>query len=108
MPASPSYRRAATIEEVRALLGAARRPLILYGGCDWGEAGREALHDFAMAPDIPVLASFRWQDRLDNVCRSTPAMRSATGALLELTVSPEAITPRRTLSGIREAALAGS
>lgn len=60
---SPS---AQAVEDVRALLGAARRPLILYGGCDWSEAGRKALQAFAMASDIPVLATFRYQDRFDN------------------------------------------
>lgn len=60
---APSER---TMENVRAMLGAAERPLILFGGCDWNDAGREALQDFAMASDIPVVAAFRYQDRFDN------------------------------------------
>ena len=34
------------------------------------------------------------------------ALTSDTGALLELNISPEALTPRQTLSQMREAALA--
>ena len=54
---------AATMAEVAALLSAARRPLILMGGCNW--QGR-ALQDFAEASDIPVVAAFRYQDQFDN------------------------------------------
>src|SRR5690606_17785665 len=57
---------AGAMDEVRAMLGEAQRPLILYGGCDWSEAGRKALQDFAVASDIPVLATFRYQDQFDN------------------------------------------
>ena len=57
---------AATMEEVRALLQKAQRPLILLGGCNWSEEGRAALQSFAEASDIPVLAAFRFQDRFDN------------------------------------------
>lgn len=57
---------AATMEEVRALLKKAQRPLILLGGCNWSETGRTALQSFAEGSDIPVLAAFRFQDRFDN------------------------------------------
>ncbi len=57
---------AGAMDEVRAILGEAQRPLILYGGCDWNEDGRKALQDFAVASDIPVLATFRYQDQFDN------------------------------------------
>ncbi|MGV6848094.1 MAG: thiamine pyrophosphate-dependent enzyme [Marinibacterium sp.] len=49
-----------------AMLEAAERPLILTGGCNWTEKGRAALQHFAEESDIPVLAAFRYQDRLDN------------------------------------------
>ena len=57
---------AATMDDLRALLQKAQRPLILLGGCNWSEEGRAALQSFAEASDIPVLAAFRFQDRFDN------------------------------------------
>lgn len=57
---------AATMAEVRAMLAAARRPLILMGGCNWTPAGKAALQGFAEASDIPVIAAFRYQDQFDN------------------------------------------
>lgn len=61
--AAPS---AATMDRVRAILGDARRPLILTGGCNWTAEGRAALQAFAEASDIPVVAAFRFQDQYDN------------------------------------------
>ena len=57
---------AATMAEVQAMLGAAKRPLILMGGCNWTPAGQAALQGFAEASDIPVIAAFRYQDQFDN------------------------------------------
>ncbi len=57
---------ASAVEKARALLSAARRPLILMGGCNWRESGAEALRAFAEAADIPVIAAFRYQDQFDN------------------------------------------
>lgn len=57
---------AATMAEVQALLGAAKHPLILMGGCNWSQAGQTALQSFAEASDIPVIAAFRYQDQFDN------------------------------------------
>jgi acetolactate synthase-1/2/3 large subunit len=57
---------AATVDEVRALLSDAERPLILIGGCNWTAAGRAALQSFAEASDIPVVCAFRFQDQFDN------------------------------------------
>ncbi|MGR3539812.1 MAG: thiamine pyrophosphate-dependent enzyme [Hasllibacter sp.] len=54
------------VAKARALLEAADRPLILYGGCNWTEAGRRDLRAFAEGSDIPVLAAFRYQDMFDN------------------------------------------
>ena len=61
-PAPP----ADAVAQTRAMLGQARRPLILYGGCNWSEAGRAALQGFAQGSDIPVVSVFRYQDRFDN------------------------------------------
>lgn len=55
-----------TVERARAILSEAKRPLIIYGGCNWTEEGSEALQTFAEASDIPVLSVFRYQDQFDN------------------------------------------
>jgi len=49
-----------------ALLAAAKRPLLLLGGCNWSEAGRTALQHFAEASSIPSICAFRYQDQFDN------------------------------------------
>ena len=56
----------AALSEVRELLSAAKRPLILMGGCNWTAEGSRALQAFAEASDIPVIAAFRYQDQFDN------------------------------------------
>jgi acetolactate synthase-1/2/3 large subunit len=57
---------AATMADTLALLRASQRPLILLGGCNWTDAGRQAMQAFAEASDIPTIAAFRFQDRFDN------------------------------------------
>ncbi len=57
---------AAALADALAMLGAARRPLVLMGGCNWTAAGQAALQGFAEASDIPVVAAFRYQDQFDN------------------------------------------
>ncbi|KPP86432.1 MAG: acetolactate synthase I/II/III large subunit [Rhodobacteraceae bacterium HLUCCO07] len=54
------------VEEARMILGAAKRPVILYGGSNWSDAGRAALQRFAEASDIPVVTAFRFADQFDN------------------------------------------
>lgn len=54
------------VDKARAILAEAKRPLILYGGTNWTEAGRTALQGFAEASDIPVVSVFRYQDQIDN------------------------------------------
>lgn len=56
----------AALDKARAMLAGAARPLILYGGCNWVDAGRDAFQRFAEASDIPVVAVFRYQDQFDN------------------------------------------
>lgn len=67
---------AATLAEVRAMLSAAKRPLILMGGCNWTAAGHQALQAFAEVSDIPVIAAFRYQDQFDNF---SPAFAGEAG-----------------------------
>ncbi len=54
------------VAEVVTLLSGGHRPLILIGGCNWTDAGRQALQRFAEASDIPVVCAFRYQDQFDN------------------------------------------
>jgi acetolactate synthase-1/2/3 large subunit len=54
------------VRKVAALLGAAERPLLVVGGGGWTPAGRAALAELAARHDLPVVASFRRQDILDN------------------------------------------
>jgi acetolactate synthase-1/2/3 large subunit len=61
--ASPA---AADVERALELLAAAERPLIVVGGGGWTEqTGRDVLA-FAEASQIPIAASFRRQDYVDN------------------------------------------
>ncbi|WP_305971346.1 MULTISPECIES: thiamine pyrophosphate-binding protein [unclassified Mameliella] len=58
-----------TVQKARAILAEAKRPLILYGGCNWTRSGSEALQRFAEGSDIPVVSVFRYQDMFDNFSR---------------------------------------
>ncbi|MBV6322310.1 thiamine pyrophosphate-binding protein [Duganella violaceipulchra] len=61
--ASPS---AAQIEQVRALLAGAKKPLVLLGGGGWNAQACADLQAFAEANHLPVSCAFRFQDLLDN------------------------------------------
>jgi acetolactate synthase-1/2/3 large subunit len=54
------------LEAVRSELARAQRPLIIAGGSRWTDEGCSGLAAFATANQIPVAASFRRQDLLDN------------------------------------------
>lgn len=54
------------VAQTRAMLSAAKRPLIFYGGINWTSEGRAALQRFAADSDIPVVSVFRYQDQFDN------------------------------------------
>lgn len=56
----------AAMEDALGILRSAQRPLILMGGANWSDHGRDALRSFAEASDIPVVAAFRYQDMFDN------------------------------------------
>ncbi|TMM51761.1 thiamine pyrophosphate-dependent enzyme [Sulfitobacter sabulilitoris] len=56
----------AALDKMRAVLAQAQRPVILYGGCNWTQAGSLALQQFAEGSDIPVVSVFRYQDQFDN------------------------------------------
>jgi thiamine pyrophosphate-dependent acetolactate synthase large subunit-like protein len=105
------------------LLALAKRPLILVGGSNWSAVGRTATQRFAEAstrvsgttlenPDFVALAkAYGFHAERISAMKEFPAaferaMSSRPGAVLDLEISPEALTPRQTLSQMREAALA--
>jgi len=52
--------------QLKAMLQAAERPLLIVGGSGWSEKVREQVQAWAGASNIPVAAVFRRQDYLDN------------------------------------------
>ena len=54
------------IAQLRAMLAAAERPLLLLGGSTWDVAACDALRHFAEANHLPVACAFRFQDLFDN------------------------------------------
>ena len=58
--------RDADLRALRDELERASKPLLIVGGSRWTEAGCAALAHFAEANALPVLASFRRQDLIDN------------------------------------------
>jgi acetolactate synthase I/II/III large subunit len=57
---------AADLAEMRRLLAAAQRPMMLVGGGGWDDPACRDFARFAEANDLPVCCSFRRQDILDN------------------------------------------
>jgi acetolactate synthase-1/2/3 large subunit len=64
-PVAPGVAPAA-LARLRELLGGARRPLVIAGGPGWSEAAAADLRAVAEASRLPVAASWRSQDVLDN------------------------------------------
>lgn len=61
--ASPSDAQMAAMHD---LLAKAERPMVVMGGSGWTDSTCENLQTFAEANGVPVAASFRCQDRMDN------------------------------------------
>jgi acetolactate synthase-1/2/3 large subunit len=57
---------AADLAELRRLLAAAERPVMLVGGSGWNDEACRDIAAFARANDLPVCCSFRRQDIVDN------------------------------------------
>ena len=57
---------ATDLAELRRLLGAAERPMMLVGGSGWSDDDCRDIASFARANDLPVCCSFRRQDIIDN------------------------------------------
>jgi len=58
--------RAADMDTLAAMLSQAVRPLLIVGGTGWTPAGSRALLEFAHRNSLPLVASFRRQDVVDN------------------------------------------
>ena len=56
----------AQIAQLRDMLGAAKRPLVLLGGAGWDNQACADMRRFAEANALPVACAFRFQDLLDN------------------------------------------
>jgi acetolactate synthase-1/2/3 large subunit len=73
---APRYRAARpapsaeALEELGALLEASERPFVLVGGGPWDEAAAEAFTRWAEGCGLPVGATFRRQDVVDNLSPS--------------------------------------
>ena len=76
VPDAPRYRAVRpapapeAIEELGALLEAAQRPFVLVGGGPWDAEAAGAFTRWALACGLPVGATFRRQDIVDNTCPS--------------------------------------
>lgn len=58
------------VEQVRTLLSHAERPFVVVGGGGWSEQAADRLQAWAEGSHLPVAASFRRQDYLDNTSPS--------------------------------------
>ena len=54
------------LRDLRAMLMAAQRPLVLAGGSGWDAEGAKALQRFAENWQLPVACAWRFQDTFDN------------------------------------------
>jgi acetolactate synthase-1/2/3 large subunit len=57
---------AADLAELRRLLAAAERPMMLVGGSGWSDPACRDIASFGRANELPVCCSFRRQDIVDN------------------------------------------
>ena len=58
--------RASDVQAVGELLAKASKPLLVVGNSGWTDRGRQGLLQFARKNQLPILASFRRQDIIDN------------------------------------------
>ncbi|MFT5175366.1 MAG: acetolactate synthase-1/2/3 large subunit [Gammaproteobacteria bacterium] len=58
---------AADMSVLHTMLSAASKPLVIVGGYGWTQEACEQMQAFAEKTNVPVLASFRCQDRFDNL-----------------------------------------
>jgi acetolactate synthase-1/2/3 large subunit len=60
------YPSPAAIAELRERLAKAKRPLVMVGGPTWDRTSVQNMTKFVAANNLPVMASYRAQDRFDN------------------------------------------
>jgi len=60
----------ADLAELRSLVAAAQRPMVLVGGSGWSDAACADIAAFLHANDLPACCSFRRQDIVDNRLRN--------------------------------------
>lgn len=65
MPAAATA-RAADLQTLCAMIAGAQRPLVIVGGSGWTASACKSLLKFAQKNGLPILASFRRQDLIDN------------------------------------------
>jgi acetolactate synthase I/II/III large subunit len=58
----------AALAELEGMLGRAERPFVLVGGGPWDQPSATAFTEWALACGLPVGATFRRQDVVDNTC----------------------------------------
>lgn len=58
--------RAGDLQSLASLIESAARPLLVIGGTGWNDAGLGGLLQFAQQNALPIVASFRRQDLIDN------------------------------------------
>ena len=58
--------RASDLQAVGELLAKASKPLLVVGNSGWTDSGRQGLLQFARKNQLPIVASFRRQDIIDN------------------------------------------
>jgi acetolactate synthase I/II/III large subunit len=58
--------RAADLDTLVDMLGAASRPLLVVGGTGWNQSACANVREFAQRNSFPLVASFRRQDLIDN------------------------------------------
>lgn len=54
------------LAKFRELLSAAKQPIVLLGGTSWDSEACQQISDFALANQLPVACTFRFQDLIDN------------------------------------------
>ena len=69
LPAAKLVKGAADINDmpqIQSMLEKASKPLVVLGGSNWDEEGREAIHSFISRNHLPIATGFRRHDSFDN------------------------------------------
>jgi len=86
-PAPPAYAYPGTAElaEMRALIAASKRPILIAGGAPWSDGACAAMAQFAQANDLPLAASYQRMDVVptDHPCAVGELAVSSNPALLK-------------------------